>query len=574
MMSRLQRATSSGLPATFLVISIISVIFPYVASISVLLIGDSVDRYIATDWCYLMGIRNDGLSDTAWDNLWGSGNLKYGRGLKFPTYICGDRKTNDTVAFVHHYGSPDRGPYYNGFANNPGDPNIDSILRIPYALDLYLKEYPLPDRIMYHSALWDAAALTTIAHLDFEQINIAGTPLYDQAVSSYSRNINSRIDQLIDLATKYSVQYNKTVEIALRTAPSNPAKRDYFSKDPIQTMGPLLHAFNTVMRNISSARNLTLFDLDKDTWSHIQFNYSRNHEIMRDYVHPNAMVTGPAGSKILGTNYSRYFHYHGPVADTVPRVWLGGTGQIGEVEPKRKSLVLAVRYEPDLLGFHHHHNEWINVLSNQSVIHENVITEQNAAEVHMLSYSSCGLQLLSNTSFAYMDARHLGITSVLPIKRMSQMDNMAAKSASSIVSAVSPIVFNESDKKMYLLSGVIAHEIPPLTDLAFIINCSAFGLKHLSLERAFTPRVIHQSDCTRLFDSYRLGRSLPDIFHENALYRASNERAVYLVRNGTRHMVYSANAFMKLGFDFADVSVIDPVDARYAPCLPLGHDIM
>ena len=85
-----------------------------VVSFRILLIGDSVDRYIVGDWCWSIGLDSDGSNANVWSSHWGANSgLQYGNSnsKKQPAFICGSIPTEDTIAFVHTFGSNPTGPY-------------------------------------------------------------------------------------------------------------------------------------------------------------------------------------------------------------------------------------------------------------------------------------------------------------------------------------------------------------------------------------------------------------------------------------------------------------------------------
>jgi hypothetical protein len=178
------------------------------------LIGDSVDRYITEDWCWSIGIQADGGGGKAWDAQWGDQNIRYAKAKKFkiPAYICGSYLTNDTVAYLHTFGSSGKGPYYSGYQNTYQDGYIDTAPRINYAMELYYRSYPPPDRIIYHSAQWDIKLFNTNATKYSAKFN--------ESTSAFESNLNERLDQIITLAKRLS---NGThTRVGLRTAAFNP----------------------------------------------------------------------------------------------------------------------------------------------------------------------------------------------------------------------------------------------------------------------------------------------------------------------------------------------------------------
>ena len=111
----------------------------------ILLLGDSVDRYLIDDGC------------GAWSNSsmydWAEGEFvyKFGSGASQTcTTLWG------SMSFLHLYGAPQAGPYLNGHVNTEADPFTDTPLRIKRALALYVERFGFSPRvIVYQSCLWD-----------------------------------------------------------------------------------------------------------------------------------------------------------------------------------------------------------------------------------------------------------------------------------------------------------------------------------------------------------------------------------------------------------------------------------
>ena len=128
-------------------------------SIHLLLIGDSVDRYITWGWC-------DSMADKGVTRgVFAEDLIKYRPGPNnIGAYRCLSHSTNDSIGFIHIFGSNATGPYM--YRNGPEfvGPLMDSPGRIRAAMKLYYDTFPHPDRIFFNSILWDLQLLRQVKH--------------------------------------------------------------------------------------------------------------------------------------------------------------------------------------------------------------------------------------------------------------------------------------------------------------------------------------------------------------------------------------------------------------------------
>ena len=242
--------------------------FSSVVSLQILLIGDSVDRYIVGDWCWSIGLDGDkSSSNVVWSSHWGaSSGLQYGNinSKKQPAFVCGSLLTNDTLAFVHTFGSNPTGPYYEGFTNNKDDLYADTPSRIQRAMEVYYEEYPVPDMIYYNSVQWDLHLLYTTVN-DTIALETPHSSLWNESIHNFEKNVNNRLDEIIFHAHRLSLIHGKLANVGIRTAPVNP--RPSLLQSPlIAPQNRLILALNNVLRMMARDRNITLYDMDNDIW--------------------------------------------------------------------------------------------------------------------------------------------------------------------------------------------------------------------------------------------------------------------------------------------------------------------
>ena len=238
-----------------------------VVSFRILLIGDSVDRYIVGDWCWSIGLDSDKSNANVWSNHWGaSSGLQYGNinSKKQPAFICGSNLTNDSLGFVHTFGSNPTGPYYEGFTNNKEDHYADTPARIQRAMEVFYEEYPVPDMIYYNSVQWDLHLLYTTVN-DTIALETPHSSLWNESIHHFEKNVNNRLDEIISHAHRLSLIHGKLANVGIRTAPFNP-RPNLLQSSVIPPENRLMLAMNNILRIMARDRNLTLYDMDNDLW--------------------------------------------------------------------------------------------------------------------------------------------------------------------------------------------------------------------------------------------------------------------------------------------------------------------
>jgi hypothetical protein len=243
-----------------------------VASDSVLLLGDSIDRHTVLEWCELK--RKQGIKTIS--SEWGASSLKYsnihGRQASF---FCSTM--NDSVAFVHIFGSNATGPYRKHFGNGEVDPYENTNARLNLSISLYQSKFGAPGRIIFHTGLWDVG-------------NLQIYRFTRKAMELFSLNTNLRIEEIQHMV-------GKGVDVGLRTAAYSAAS------------AKLTTIFNKVIRQIANEKNLTLYDLDHDVWSTVDFDYSLESTLFRDYVHPKPAYLNSIGEKLLGHQFTNSIRF-------------------------------------------------------------------------------------------------------------------------------------------------------------------------------------------------------------------------------------------------------------------------
>ena len=252
-----------------------------VSSDSLLLLGDSVDRELVIEWCVLK--NNQGVSSTTL--AWGQKSLVYrNKKGRLAAFCC--NTAVDKICFVHFFGSHATGPYANNLGNNSVDLYEGTQARLNLSISLYTSTFGRPDRVIFHTNLWDVNWHTNAYTKYFSNLEIA------LLGDDFRKNLLARIADILLLI-------DKKTDFGLRTAVWN------------RSGGELLTEFNRVTRTVAAEENLTLYDFDRDAWSTVHYDYSQHRNIFRDFIHPLYMYTSRAGEKMLGRQYSAAMTFHG-----------------------------------------------------------------------------------------------------------------------------------------------------------------------------------------------------------------------------------------------------------------------
>lgn len=331
---------------------------------SLLLLGDSLDRFMLTDWCersndyhqYRQRIDPMDSKTSSWYLRYHNPvlNITVIPWLIFPnTYTkksntiytkhprgyrtiweqpsrCVDIYTGDNIASVHLYGSASRGPYYYNFSNNQYDSHIDTKPRLDLVLRTYIDKFGLPDRIIFHTIQWDKKYYYDSNH---GSIQLYEKDLWTRRLKEYEFNTNLRLNQIISTIKKYKVNTNKEQFIESSSPYGRVYSDSYLSngqtgfglRNYTETNGVelglrtavwnfdweagFIDAMNNMTRKIAFERNLLLYDYDQDVWNLREYNRSHMMTLFRDPIHPMKRLSINAADKLLDRMYSNYMIY-------------------------------------------------------------------------------------------------------------------------------------------------------------------------------------------------------------------------------------------------------------------------
>jgi len=286
----------------------------------VFLVGDSVDRMMIERWC-------DDLERTYGKVVervfFAEGVLKYSTSTSVTASSMMCKVDNATsLSFVHIFGSSDKGPYMSGAGINL-DAYTNSEDRVAIAFSLYFTHVPWPDRVFLHTAMWDLNYFKQDVFPDRNTDIDPSSSYYKEAMSHFINGTHSRLEQLEDIlqVQRAKLELNVSINLGLRTLPWG------------SQGGTVLHGFNDLIRLIASQRGLSLYDFDRDAWfstfsiatggsqnlilsSEDVPSYHPNFEfeILQDPVHPSLLVSLSGAQKIMGSKYSKFVRFAGPMA--------------------------------------------------------------------------------------------------------------------------------------------------------------------------------------------------------------------------------------------------------------------
>jgi hypothetical protein len=186
----------------------------------VLLLGDSVDRYIVRDFCSL---HNGTVED------WSRQAFMYkAKDEASASSLCS--LPSRALAHLHLFGSNQTGPYRDGIRESWFDPFVDTPVRICKGLELFARRVAAPTTIVFQVLMWDLLA-------------VRGAPDAAAAAARYRARLRARLADVRRCAPPGA-------EVAIRTAPSS------------RWGGALMPAFNDALRGLARDAGLRLLDFD------------------------------------------------------------------------------------------------------------------------------------------------------------------------------------------------------------------------------------------------------------------------------------------------------------------------
>ena len=219
---------------------------------NILLIGDSLDRFLVDDLCSSRGGQKIDWSENTFKYVF------YGA-----THLCiFDR---GALGSLHLFGSAATGPYVNGEVNTADDPHTDSELRVCEGIRIFGKTVGELTWVVFHVSIWDISLMDKTA--------ITGDHTF---ITQYKGQLVARLED-IDRCKPTNTR------VALRTGPHT------------EWGGNAQVSLNTVIREVAQERKLPLLDYDLAAWS----LGASEAEIFKDPNHPNQRISVAFANSIV-----------------------------------------------------------------------------------------------------------------------------------------------------------------------------------------------------------------------------------------------------------------------------------
>lgn len=559
----------------------------------VLLIGDSVDRYIVVDWCYIDRPKPASKLVCPDCIYWFEET-----GSKWDSSIC--IKGNDSIANVHHFGSRDQGPYFSKPVVGERDlsPNIirNSIYR-------YFDRIGAPDLILYQAVLWDVAYIKALYESEpqnktlLDDLSIENTATWNESISTYTTNMRHRIHDVKEAIKENLARLNlpTSVNFGLHTTVYN------------KHIGNLANGFNNAIRALTHEYNLTLFDFDNEAWSTYNWNRDKEAFVMRDIVHPLPYFTGLAALKLLGHRYSSNLIFRGPINTHTshPKICLTAHKNhryhcpLTFMKSEPTTEVKLIASFPSAKNSHNHRRKLRsrrNLLRQDGSYHKQF---PNPGESRALLFSEIAREEAANLSTPIYYLHH-DPTSLIPervgpindhlrvILRLSQGEILymppedvealpmshlrfppigADDSRNSVINTTSGLLYIYfPDREVFRLysstiQGLSLFGFTTLPPTNTTVAKDATIQSNAPQSNEWTcPNITQNISDLWLNELFAIGPPLPNIYYHGSLIRLASQREVYVVLQGVKHMIPNVSVFMQYGSDWSQVQVIADID--------------
>jgi hypothetical protein len=501
----------------------------------IFLIGDSVDRYTTEDWCQSIGLE----TGFAEEDYWADGVLNYGggKGGQVACYYCRDKSTNDTASFVHHFGSKAIGPYMHNIQDSPQDQFISTTTRIKHAMELFYNTFGIPDRIIYHSVLWDIGALHQ-KHTEAEEVR--GSEYWNSTTELFRINLNARLDDISKFAGLIFVGKNDSPirpDIGLRTAVYHQQSINQNHK-----IGGLLTEFNNIVRATAANRSTTFYDINNDVWAVARWNITRQESLLRDSFHPSPIFCARAADKMLSRQYSSYYTFHGEMTPETPRVWLGQGPQ-----PLRQTVVFLIQ------------ESTMPTLDSKNA-HQRLLEDLEAHRLYLIIHPTKGPPFrCGGVTRKLLEMLHFGAGDVYHASK-AELDWIPLAAPIPPQFPDKSMLLNSTSGVMFVVRGGSIRVLPKTADTDTI---AVLGL-------AASPDRLNDDLISFLFKFIPFGAAIPDIYRNGSLVRMISDRTCYVVINRQRRAIGGVDVMMKNNWDFSNVAVLQNNQLDDFEIIPLG----
>lgn len=543
-------------------------------SLHVFIIGDSVDRYMTEDWCDFKG-DGKGCGGPGC-TYWAEGSDIRPRSAKGQTTHQRCSIGEDSITFLHNYGTNPTRPYLSSGGPFANDPYAETPKRIPYAIDLFFQRFDPPDIVLYHGTQWDIQLVYeqqgTRAQLTHGDYDTPYSGLWNSSVARFEANMHARIDEVqaaVELQLRKLGKSVDSVNIGVRTAVWNEAG------------GRLLHAFNAVTRRLAKQRNITLFDIDNDVWGTVDWDYAveKTKPILRDFIHPVPSLMMMLAQKLLGDMYTKALILRGNTSHvTIRPLWLGRNDPSAatmshfrrvrlvqeESKPPRPELEYSVEAQVDLdcapkppAHVLAHSSKHVYLLLDQNATTGSV---RRSGPIDSAMRIRLGLSLTDVLSLPHHEVNQIPSSKAPPSCLQHSSRQLSESDASRGASLGQPCALRTTEGVFYIFESdgaTSSLRLAPNKDAV-----KAWGISEEEVAQEVDPVWIS------LFPS---GPPVPDIYHESALLRLNGHKEVYAVVGGRKRLIESVRVMQSHGWDFDQVIVVG--NLHDFERLPLGDPL-
>lgn len=508
---------------------------------NVLLIGDSVDRYIVSAWCSYKDAMQHATS-------WGDGSIKYGDKTKQPSLLCRSLKDNITLASLHIFGSSPYGPYL--WVENVRDKLANTVPRIEKALQLYENQIGAPDIVIFQSILWDLRPLSVSG--DLEYMNHT-SPEWNTTLQAFKKNTQDRIEDIIKL-TKHT-----RASIGVRTQPR------------VKGGWMIMHAMNEFIRAFAEKKRLVIYDYDADVWcGHEHHSINLRHSILRafrDGVHPNVHFSAIAGAKLVGEQYTLFLQV--PQHNHQSNITQDFNGSLFSSNTKSNALNFVT-----LECLHYRDGQIVAILvSTRPYFNPFSFTSLPSDILYFAYCDENNSRVLWNISVSILLHLNLGPGDLFHL----QPDSLSGynKSILKYETMLFPSLFlkrwHYDDDFVVEAGGALfvkvthgCHNLASPRQL-HLFNKSTNDIYHVHGNQAAARAIMRNFlPCTLA--------SIDERYSNGTLVRVKAERQVYILIDGYRVAIPGLAVFTKYGYDFSQVVIFD--DSKMLDFIPIREGFL
>lgn len=455
-------------------------------------------------------------------------------------------KANDSIASVHLLGSASNGPYY----YNQNGTFFETPYRIQKSISWYAEKYGVPDRILFHTLLWDKQKV-------YEEyfplvIESSNTEIWQSTIRNYEINTNKRINEIIELLREFYP--SSSIELGLRTS--------VWKTDRCE--GGLLDLMNKMTVNIAKYRNLSFYDYDRDAWSIVNFDRNYQSYLFRDKLHPNKILSVSAAKKLLNMQYTRNYYFMNMSLYSV----LSNDAIVNIHKSKLSMMDVRVSEFSEF-------EELDSLVNNQHIniddFHTKVLRHNQGIAKNSTYYYThlieSGYRKIFMLEFGQLKHLFLNSGDVLSISSIDSIHKLTPRSANLRYDSI-PHIFNieifDSNNNHHSHDDTLYH-ITTVSNYTYLVetNGKTHNITHLKLkgnlhiyqliDKVFKINYIDQNIDEFWIYEYLFPHGYyvwpTEIYDEKALVKCHKHHQIFVVLNNTRHGIKSMKEFTQKGYD-------------------------